>query len=321
MESERSSLVRGSILGNEIQRKETQGESKMEKPVMYICKLEPHNEEVTICTTQVTSYQKCSNVEKDENLERKIKESCEERDQKLDTLRKEVLDIKKNDNESEVPSSNESFTSLHKVSVSSLQAASHFENEDDDGVSVENDQTKSDAYSTNTEELVNQSKMKQSSGNDQNEEDENTNRETSLLSFLSEESAEKFKQRKRSNSNEIQTERSRTPEIDESIALEVLSTGLLSGFSQSHESIQSNIDVHVEDKQSSPYEEQPEGNKQYLVPNDETFLDVESYEPDPKVTPFKENLQKQFLNNKRHSSEPNGIFIMHHYHTVDGRYN
>ncbi|XP_046842892.1 ankyrin repeat domain-containing protein 12-like isoform X2 [Xenia sp. Carnegie-2017] len=48
---------RGSILGNDIQRRETQGISKMEKPIMYICKLEPSNDEVTVHTTKLmTSY-------------------------------------------------------------------------------------------------------------------------------------------------------------------------------------------------------------------------------------------------------------------------
>lgn len=45
---------KGSILRNEIQRKQTQGESKMEKPVMYICKLTSgeYDQEITVRTTQ-----------------------------------------------------------------------------------------------------------------------------------------------------------------------------------------------------------------------------------------------------------------------------
>lgn len=92
------SVKKSSILGNEIQRKETQGESRMEKPVMYICKLQPRNEELTLRTTQVTSYMEYSNVEGGGSDVKNIScevVSCTEPSAKLETSIKETLDINK----------------------------------------------------------------------------------------------------------------------------------------------------------------------------------------------------------------------------------
>ena len=268
----------------------------MEKPVMYICKLQPGNEEVTIRTTQVTSYKKCSNVEEGRGSERKNSENegCEETGQKADTLKKET---DRENVEKQVQTTTEDFTARHYVKrlvskddASSLHGESHevqentkselslstsasedfntgsketenelISNGDQDKVitkvkmpwygserfssgetelaenkqvSINNEKTKTKlAVSCNgSEKLTNQSEeiSEQDLISVEIEENENAKRELSA----SDDPPAEFHEKKNSP---VQVERSRTPEIDESIAVEVLSTSLFSGapgFSQ-----------------------------------------------------------------------------------------
>ena len=396
--------MRGCILGNDIQRKETLGESKMEKPVMYICKLQPGNEEVTIRTTQVTSYKKCSNVEEGRGSERKNSENedCEETGQKADTLKKET---ERENVEKQVQATTEDFTARHYVKrlvskddTSSFHVESHGESEvqentkselslstsasedfntgsketenelisngdqdkvitkvkmpsygserfssgetevaENKQVSINNEKTKAKlAVSSNdSEKLTNQSKeiSEQDLISVEIEENENAKRELSLPA--SDDPPAEFREKKNSP---VHVERSRTPEIDESIAVEVLSTSLFSGapgFSQYYgttclpdRTITSNSyrnvsatdvytsgshryetlknpsygDMSVVDVQTSLNE--GVAKQRCSVSNDEPFLDVEAWEPELE----EDQLEVHLLENEGSSNNPNGTF-------------
>jgi hypothetical protein len=361
--------VRGSILGNEIQRKETQGESKMEKPVKYICKLEHRNEELTIRTTHVTSYEKCRDDEDNEGSEGKKTddESSRESGLRSSTLLKNIFAI---DSENEIKQVQSPSEDHHKVEGivlkdEALRGQSGFqeitnlsmnvattdgyktaakETEDEfvpsggqDEVKAKvkiplNDNNKLSSEETDlaenkkglfpdektevtepklsadgSDELSHQSReileKKKDSISTQGEENENTERECSSVPFASNNPPAK--------SLGKSAERSRTPEIDESIAVEVLSTGLFSGapgFSQycnpiytsarqRYEAMRSpSYRDHPSDTQSSLGKDKQEVVRQSSFSNGEPFLDVEGFEPNLQdKTPSPDRLKGRYL--------------------------
>ena len=401
--------VRGSILGNEIQRKETLGESKMEKPVMYICKLEPRNEEVTIRTTQVTPYKKSSIVEEDGRPEGK--KNRPDQDQETG---KDVLGVDKNNKDNPGQLSSERSTAVQniketvrKATTSSLQVENRDQPEevknmpqsvttsvsgtetevrqhklvsssDQDNVSAETnvkvssydseklntqgaEQSENEGASINDniaeeklpvtsnefQELTEPTKeieiseKKQDSVNAERKENENIITESSSVIVASEKPP--VASQETENSTQVDIERSRTPEIDESIAVEVLCTGLLSGapdFSQCYAPISMGLQDNVttpssyvnrgasvaqvctsENQRSVGYEGvsvgnvptsrherlgEPEANKQSFMPTDDLFLDVESFEPDMKE--HESEVEKYLPNTAQSTKQAKGTF-------------
>ena len=154
------SHARSSILGNEIQRKETQGESKMEKPVMYICKLQPRNEELTIRTAHVTSYKKCLN---DEDIGRSgskssDNEGCRASDPKPGTLVKNIFAIEKENESKQVQSSPEDCHKVEEVVLEdeapSSQVESHDQSPVQEETNVSMNASASDGFKTAAKETV-----------------------------------------------------------------------------------------------------------------------------------------------------------------------
>jgi hypothetical protein len=388
----------------------------MEKPVMYICKLEPRNEELTMRTTQVTSYKKCGNVEEDGGTDPKniASEGCKV--QEPDTPRKKVLGIGKTDRQDDLPTEIESFTSRPgnelKNDVSSLQVASRgqpevYENTENklsvstsafktgaketenevvssnnrdevnvkstvkmpsygseklssrsqetehsgnEHVSIKNHEktkAKLDVSSNGSEKLNNRSEeieiseKKQDSIRVQDAENENTKRYSSLFIPASDDPPTESREK----NSQVHVERSRTPEIDESIAVEVLSTGLFSGapgFSQYYGNLgqQDNVmtnpsyiysdvsatdvsgrqrfetpkngsysyrGVSVADEETSLEDSvEQEASEQSSVSNDELFLDVKGLEPDLKED--EPSLEVHLLKKEQSAKQSRGMF-------------
>ena len=396
--------VRGSILGNEIQRKETLGESKMEKPVMYICKLEPRNEEVTIRTTQVTPYKKSSIVEEDGRPEGK--KNRPDQDQETG---KDVLGVDKNNKDNPGQLSSERSTAVQniketvrKATTSSVQVENHDQPEevkntpqsvttsvsgtatevrqhklvsssDQDNVSAETTYGSEKLNTQGTEQSENEgasinddiaeeklpvtsnefqerteptkeieiSEKKQDSVSAERKENENIITESSSVMVASEKPPVACQETE--NSTQVDIERSRTPEIDESIAVEVLCTCLLSGapgFSQCYAPISMGLQDNVatpssyvnrgasvaqvctsENQRSVGYEGvsvgnvptsrherlgEPEANEQSFMPTDDLFLDVESFEPDMKE--HESEVEKHLPNEAQSSKQAKGTF-------------
>ena len=383
---ERSSHARSSILGNEIQRKETQGESKMEKPVMYICKLQPCNEDLTIRTAHVTSYMKCRN---DEDIGRSRSKSsdnegCRESDPKPGTLEKNIFAIEKENESKQVQSSPEDCHKVVEVVLEDEAPSSQVESHDQSPVQLETNvsMNASTSYSSKTaaketeDEVVSsrdQDKVKAkipsydnenfaSEGTDLSEDKQvsvhNKNTEPKLFISaggsveLTNHSLEILERREDSVSTQENNytkidsslntpvsnnplaqslkknvERSRTPEIDESIAVEVLSTGLFSGapgflqcfspLKHQDKTVKNPSYLHGDvsvctsggmryntlrgpSYQDLPHVQSSLGKglikqdvvKQSSFSNDEPFLDVEGFEPDLEANHMEAHLQE-----------------------------
>ena len=353
----------------------------MEKPVMYICKLEPRDKEVTIRLTQVTPYKNCRSVEEDRRPESKETKP----DEKQETP-KEVLDVNKKSTDNPGHSFSEGATVVHDIkktvlkanTVSSLdencdqpgqenalqsvsttasetvievpqqklvsssdqgsvstnvkmpwcdpkelntQETKQSENEEvsinDDIAEAENqpvtcNESEEFTEPTKEEEIV---KEKQDSTSAEREENEKIKTESSLVPIASEKATAVSQVDKDCSQDYV--ERSRTPEIDESIAVEVLSTSLLSGASQYYAPIflglqdgvaTPPVDVYRDTSAACVYTSgnqqrsvgyggtslgnattslhegfnERETNRQSSVSNDDLFLDVESFDADMK---------------------------------------
>ena len=381
----------------------------MEKPVMYICKLEPRNEEVTIRTTQVTPCKKSPIVEEDGRPEGQ--KNKPDQDQETE---KDVLGVDKNNKDNPGQLSSERSTAVQniketvrKATTSSLQVVSHdqpkevkntpqsvttsvsgtetevrqhklvsssdqdnvsaetnvkmssydseklntqgAEQSENEGMSINDDIAKEKLPVTSNEfhELTEPTKeieiseKKQDSVSAERKENENIITESSSVMVASEKPTVASQETK--NSTQVDTERSRTPEIDESIAVEVLCTGLLSvapGFSQCYAPIsmglQDNVTtpssyvnrgasvaqvctsgnhrsvgydgVSVGNVPTSRHERlgEPEANEQSFMPTDDLFLDVESFEPDMKE--HESEVEKYLPNKAQSSKQAKGTF-------------
>ena len=334
----------------------------MEKPVMYICKLQPRNEELTIRTAHVTSYKKCRN---DEDLGRSgstssDNEGCREYDPKPGTLMKNIFAIEEENESKQLQSFREDCQKVEEVVLKDEAPSSQVESHDQSPVqlktnvsmnasayddfqtaakktedevvsSTDEDKVKAEISSNDNEnlasegtdlsqdkqvsnhikkiepklaisdggsvELTNPSKeiLEKSQDAISTQENDNTKRESSSnVPVSNNPPAEPLKKN---------VERSRTPEIDESIAVEVLSTGLFSGapgflqcfspLKQGYKTLRSTSYRDLPDVQSSLGKGLSEQDvvKQSSFSNDEPFLDVEGFESDFKANHLEAHLQ------------------------------
>ena len=365
----------------------------MEKPVMYICKLEPRNKEVTIRLTQVTPYKNYRSVEEDRRPESKETKP----DEKQETP-KEVLDVDKKNTDNPGHSLSEGATEVHDIKKtvlkatavsfmdencdqpgqeSTLQSVSTTASEtvievtqqklvsssDQDSASTnvktpwcdpkklntqETEQSENEEVSINDDiaeaenqpvtcnesaEFIEPTKEteKQDSTGAEREENEKIKTESSLVPIASEKAIAVSQEDK--DSSQVYVERSRTPEIDESIAVEVLSTSLLSGASHYCAPLSMGlqdgvatppVDVYRDTSAACVYAcgnqqrsvgyagtslgnattslhesfNERETNQQSSMPNDDLFLDVESFDPDMKES---ESEVQKFLLKKEQS--------------------
>ena len=337
----------------------------MEKPVKYICKLEHRNEELTIRTTHVTSYEKCRDDEDNEGSEGKKTdddESCRESGLKPCTLLKNIFAIDSENEKKQVQPSSEDLRKVEGIVLKDEALENHGqsgfqeitnlsmnvastdgyktaakETEDEvvpsggqDEVKAKvkiplNDNNKLSSEETDlaenektevtepklsaggSDELSNQSREileeKKDSTSTQGEENENTERECSSVPSASNNPPAK--------SLGKSVERSRTPEIDESIAVEVLSTGLFSGapgFSQYCNPIYTSARQRYEAMRSPSYRDHPSYTQSSLLKdkqevvrqssfsNGEPFLDVEGFEPNLQdKTPSPNRLKGRYI--------------------------